>query len=717
MRQGAKCVFAVMCFGVAGISAKGQPLESGGQEMAYGLDSGWRSAGGVDGSGVAFSATVEVPDATWIRLFFAEWTLADGLEGNDGGYLKITSLEDGAVQTLDARALRQWNGSTAYFNGSAIQVELVVPEADGLSRFVVDHVSFGASVPSAASLCGADDRVLSTDPRVARIFPIGCTGFLINDHPYLFLTAGHCNSFGPSTVVQFNVPLSGSNGAIRHPGPEDQYAIDGQSAQGRSAGIGDDWAVFAAFANPNTGLTPRQAQGTSFQLVDRAPPPDGGVIRVIGHGGDNTPLTHNSVQQTDTGTYDTLVNLSIRYNDLDTTGGLSGGPIEHVGTGFTYGIHTSGGCQVPGGANSGTSITNAGLQRALADPRGMAMIDRDCNANEKHDADDVTDGTSVDFNGNGIPDECEAGGDADGDGDTDIADFAVFSSCLSGSGAPVCALMDFDDDLDIDLADFGDFQTGFGGDCGLVIMGQPEGLNACQGAETTLVVDAAGQELSYQWYRGEGAILGSTGPTLDLVLDDGSSARYRCRITSACTSVFSERAVLQIPDGPAITEQPVDAPLCVSESVTFGVMADGFGGLSYQWQRNGVDISGATDPIYDISVVGENETGFYRCVVTDSCGQTVLSDEATLFDSIVAINSPPSPGNACPESPHFLFVSASGGQSFQWYLDGVAIKGADSFFLGVTDPGTYTVEVIGACKSVFSDGVVVTSEGCTKSPR
>ena len=56
-------------------------------------------------------------------------------------------------------------------------------------------------------------------------------------------------------------------------------------------------------------------------------------------------------------------------------------------------------------------------------------------------------------------------GDADGDGDIDLDDYAVFSGCTVGPGVTApsspCRVVDFDQDGDVDLLDFAGFQTGF----------------------------------------------------------------------------------------------------------------------------------------------------------------------------------------------------------------------------------------------------------------
>jgi len=56
-------------------------------------------------------------------------------------------------------------------------------------------------------------------------------------------------------------------------------------------------------------------------------------------------------------------------------------------------------------------------------------------------------------------------GDADGDLDIDLADFAAFQTCRSSSGSIACdcAWSDFDGDTDVDFVDFAGFQTAFTG--------------------------------------------------------------------------------------------------------------------------------------------------------------------------------------------------------------------------------------------------------------
>ena len=82
-------------------------------------------------------------------------------------------------------------------------------------------------------------------------------------------------------------------------------------------------------------------------------------------------------------------------------------------------------------------------------------------------------------------------------------------------------------------------------------------------------------------------------------------------------------------DTPNITSHPTSKSVAPGASVTFSVRASGPAPLSYQWQRNGVNISGATAQDYSlVAATGDNGARF-RAIVSNSFGN-VLSNEATL---------------------------------------------------------------------------------------
>ena len=321
-----------------------------------------------------FSESIRVEGATWLRLFFSRADLGQAPGRDDGTVLRITSIEDGAVQTHTAKTLAQWQRSSAFFNGDEVILELIADPEAPPSRVRIHEVMVGEPAAAWKSICGpTDDRVLSFDDRDARVVPVGCSVWLIDDAEGCFLTAGHCVG-GSLSVVEFNVPLSDANGSINHPGPEDQYPVDPASIQSVNGGIGNDWGYFGTFPNGQTQLTPIEVQGTSYVLG--MPPMVVGseTIRITGYGSttgtQGTPLEWDLVQKTHTGALTGVGGTSLQYT-VDTTGGNSGSAVLNEDNGLAIGIHTHAGCNATGGANNGTGLDNAGVQNALANPIGV----------------------------------------------------------------------------------------------------------------------------------------------------------------------------------------------------------------------------------------------------------------------------------------------------------------------------------------------------------
>ena len=319
-----------------------------------------------------YKEAIVVEDATSMRLQFGRVTLGAAPTNGAPTLLRITSYEDGSVQHFTSETLKQWNYSSAWFNGSIVLIEIIADPLADKSHFELRHVLIETLIED-RSICGPlDNRILSDDPKTGRIFPIGCTAWIIDDPNRCLLSAGHCT--GAVDVMQFNVPLSNSNGSWQHPGPEDQYMVDPDSLQFVNNTIGDDWAYFGCFPNTETGLTPGQAQEDWFTLAHAAPPVNNQTLRITGYGTTSSPVdpSWNSAQKTHTGLYKTLSGNSIAYT-VDTTGGNSGSAVLNEVTGEAIGIHTNAGCNASGGQNWGCAIHNSGLQYALANPQGVCI--------------------------------------------------------------------------------------------------------------------------------------------------------------------------------------------------------------------------------------------------------------------------------------------------------------------------------------------------------
>jgi glucose/arabinose dehydrogenase len=138
---------------------------------------------------------------------------------------------------------------------------------------------------------------------------------------------------------------------------------------------------------------------------------------------------------------------------------------------------------------------------------------------------------------------------------------------------------------------------------------------------------------------------------VDLELGPEGSLYYLARGGGSTTGVVG-RISYTASLAPAITQQPASTTVSVGAPASFTVGASGSQPLSYQWQRNGSNISGANSSTYTIPATTANDNGAtFRCVVTNAYG-TATSNSATLT---VVSNTPPtgtitSPADLSPYS-------------------------------------------------------------------
>src|SRR4029077_9842840 len=96
------------------------------------------------------------------------------------------------------------------------------------------------------------------------------------------------------------------------------------------------------------------------------------------------------------------------------------------------------------------------------------------------------------------------------------------------------------------------------------------------------------------------------------------------------TSAAGTLTVNAAAGAPTITTAPVNQTVTAGQTASFAVVAAGTAPLSYQWQKNGVNIAGAISASYTTPVTTTSDSGStFRAVVTNTAG-TVTSAAATL---------------------------------------------------------------------------------------
>jgi glucuronoarabinoxylan endo-1,4-beta-xylanase len=168
--------------------------------------------------------------------------------------------------------------------------------------------------------------------------------------------------------------------------------------------------------------------------------------------------------------------------------------------------------------------------------------------------------------------------------------------------------------------------------------------------------------------------------------------------TNANVPIIS--AIEILPSGtstaPSVTTQPASQSISPGQPATFKVVASGTAPISYQWQKNGTAISGATAAIYTTPATTSADNGeTFRVVIRNSVG-SVTSSSATLSiaSALVAplVISQPVSQNVAAGQPATFSVTANGSAplAYQWMKNGSNISGANG--TSYTTPPTTTTE-------------------------
>ncbi len=240
---------------------------------------------------------------------------------------------------------------------------------------------------------------------------------------------------------------------------------------------------------------------------------------------------------------------------------------------------------------------------------------------------------------------------------------------------------------------------------------QPTTQTACAGTNVTLSVVAT-NATSYQWKKNGSDISGATGASLVLnPVSASDAASYTVNVINSCQTITSNAAVLTVNPLPTITTQPVTQTVCAGTNVTLSVVATN--ATSYQWKKNGSDISSATGSSLVLNPVSASDAASYTVNVINSC-QTILSNASVLtVNPLPAITTQPATQTACAGTNVTLSVVATNATSYQWKKNGSDITGATGASLvlnpvSASDAASYTVNVINSCQTILSNAAVLT---------
>jgi beta-galactosidase len=165
------------------------------------------------------------------------------------------------------------------------------------------------------------------------------------------------------------------------------------------------------------------------------------------------------------------------------------------------------------------------------------------------------------------------------------------------------------------------------------IVAQPVDQSVSEGQVATFQVAVSGSmPLTFRWMRDGVEIAGASGDTLIIsntsAADDGDV--FSVIVSNAVGSATSGPAVLTVNQAPAIVVQPNDQTVREGGSASFAVLVAGTSPINFQWQRDGIDIAGATAESYATGPVQLADDGSSFSVTATNIAGSTTSNAATL---------------------------------------------------------------------------------------
>ena len=177
----------------------------------------------------------------------------------------------------------------------------------------------------------------------------------------------------------------------------------------------------------------------------------------------------------------------------------------------------------------------------------------------------------------------------------------------------------------------------------VVISTQPKDYTGPVGSTAEFKVTVQGTELKYQWQTyssgtwKNSSLPGYNTTTLSVpIIVSRDGYKFRCVVKDSNNqTVISDEATLHVTTPVVISIQPKDYTGPVGSTAEFKVTAQGTG-LKYQWQTyssgtwKNSSLPGYNTTILSVPVIVSRDSYQFRCVISDSLGNTVTSKTATL---------------------------------------------------------------------------------------
>ncbi|WP_372754681.1 immunoglobulin domain-containing protein [Labilibaculum sp.] len=219
-----------------------------------------------------------------------------------------------------------------------------------------------------------------------------------------------------------------------------------------------------------------------------------------------------------------------------------------------------------------------------------------------------------------------------------------------------------------------------------------EDQELCEGEELEWIPDVDGSsDMTYLWILND-----TTEVSTDKILQYDSiiisqEGNYEIQITSLCGDV-STNANLEVNALPQFISVSNDTVVCENTSlVEFTAYFTG-DDLTYQWMKDGVEISGQTSETLSLSNIDISDDAVYTCQVESDCGSAISTEVSLTVTAQLEVMSDQVDMDVCAGEQVIFTADVVGNDvTYQWKVDGVNITDVAGEITG-SNTATLTID-------------------------
>jgi hypothetical protein len=232
----------------------------------------------------------------------------------------------------------------------------------------------------------------------------------------------------------------------------------------------------------------------------------------------------------------------------------------------------------------------------------------------------------------------------------------------------------------------------------------PSGSTAISAGGNVILKANTGTGYTYQWKKDGVSITGATAANYTAT----TAGSYQVKVMLGTASAYSAPVAVTVTSLTATITPSGSTAIPTGGSVI--LKANTGTGYTYQWKKNGVNITGATAANYTATSAGS-----YQVKVMLGTASAYSAPVSVTSGSLSATITVGGSTNIAVGGSVMLYANTGSGYTYQWKKNGISIPGATASSYKVTAAGSYQLKVMLGTASAYSSQVSITQGGVART--